>query len=333
MVGYAGEATVQTDPKTGKKLNKGWWPEPWKPGKQIFTEKNAYACISSSIKTKNEKGQERYWRGEASFGHGLALMVDDIGDGKGSKGGLTVDEMKAKLPPTVVIETSPGNYQLWYFMAEPIDNLRLFKGFLTSFVMSVLKDRGGDHTIRDVSRYGRMPIGINNKRLPDGSLKYGSEFRIKLEHVDYAARYSIEDMEKAFGFKTVVPVQREPDESMLIDRDINEYLLAYAARIVSAAKMGEGAGGRATMNMSGKYRIQCPWGDSHGNSDRGGAYFRGYVAGADVEYVFGCSHDTCKKAGRKWGDFVDATVMPFIYKDLQSANDDYEQYERECFKR
>ncbi|MGQ4806657.1 DNA-primase RepB domain-containing protein, partial [Escherichia coli] len=81
MAGYAEEATVQTD-ANGKKLNAGWWPTPWKEGKYINERANCYACISSSIKTPNEKtGKLRYWRGEMSFGHGLALMVDDIGFG------------------------------------------------------------------------------------------------------------------------------------------------------------------------------------------------------------------------------------------------------------
>ncbi|APD20749.1 hypothetical protein [Pseudomonas phage PA5] len=34
MVGYAEEATVQTD-ENGRKLNAGWWPVPWKEGKYI----------------------------------------------------------------------------------------------------------------------------------------------------------------------------------------------------------------------------------------------------------------------------------------------------------
>ena len=106
IAGYASEVTVQTD-ETGKKKNAGFWPVPYAPGKYIDANKNCYVCISSSIKTPNNKGEMRYWRGEASFGHGLALMVDDIGSGIGSKGSFSLDHFYSILPPTAVVETAP----------------------------------------------------------------------------------------------------------------------------------------------------------------------------------------------------------------------------------
>jgi hypothetical protein len=219
MAGYAEEATVQQD-ATGKKVNAGWWPVPYKEGKYINANANAYACISSSIKTPNPKtGDMRYWRGEASFGHGLALMVDDIGHGKGSKGGLDLGHFMAILAPTAVVETSPNNFQLWYFLDAPEPSLVRFKAFLTSFVAMVLK-KGGDNTIKDVSRYGRMPIGINNKRHgPDGDYKYQVQdakgrmvpWDVQLVAADYRNRYSMEEIARAFNFEIIMPVKRTLD--------------------------------------------------------------------------------------------------------------------------
>lgn len=322
MAGYAEEATVQTD-ASGKKLNAGWWPTPWKDGKYINERANAYACISSSIKTRNEKtGQMRYWRGEVCFGHGLALMVDDIGFGKGSKGGLGLEHFEAILPPTVTVETSPGNYQLWYFFDAPQESLIHFKALLNCFVANVLK-KGGDNTIKDISRYGRMPIGINNKRNSDGSLKYdinGEPFKVKLVEADYSRRYSPEDIAASFGFTIVVPMKPviEIDES---EYKFDAVWLQLADYILSKAKMGEGAGGDVSMNMSGKYRIRCPWGDEHSNGDPFGAYFRGPIPGAEHEFVFGCAHDGCRKLHRRtWAVFVDEVVIPVIAQRLDNIN-------------
>lgn len=324
MAGYAEEATVQTD-ASGKKINSTWWPVPWKDGKYINARANCYACISSSVKTPNPKsGEMRYWRGEASFGHGLALMVDDIGNGKGSKGGLGLDHFNAILPPTATVETSPGNYQLWYFFKEPVDSLIHFKALLNCFVANVLK-KGGDNTIKDISRYGRMPIGINNKRHgPDMVLKYpmndGKPFQVRLVEAEYSRRYSPEEIAMSFGFSIIVP-QKPIIEVSEDDYKFDAIWLKLADYILSKAKMGEGSNGEVGMNMSGKYRIRCPWGEEHSNGDPYGAYFRGPIPGAEHEFVFGCGHDTCRKLHRRtWSVFVDHIVIPVIAQRLDNIN-------------
>lgn len=325
IVSYPPEATVQTD-DTGKKVNKGFWPAPWSPGKYLKQEANAYVCISSSIKTLNQKtGEMRYWRGEASFARGHGFFIDDVGNGLGSKGGLALDFVEKILPPTAVVETSPNNYQCWYFFDEPLENMRLFKSFLYSFVEQVLEGAGGDITIKDVARYGRIPIGYNNKRLPDGSYKYqdenGQPYRVNLVYADYSRRYSIDDIARAFRFEIAV------HQPKVIDFDAAEYQcdsfwLAMAVEELAKLGMGEGTGGEVTMNQSGKYRIRCPWGHEHHNGDPFGAYVRGPIAGADHAFVFGCGHDTCRKLHqRTWAVFVDEMVMPRIEAELQLIND------------
>jgi hypothetical protein len=330
MVGYAKEATVQVD-QNGKKANSGWWPLPYKPGKWIPGNSNCYVCISSSIRTPNPKtGVLRYWRGEACFGHGLALMVDDIGTGRGSKGGLTVEALNAILPPTAVVETSPENFQLWYFLDQPEPHMPTFKAFIRGFVDHVLK-AGGDNTIKDVSRYGRMPCGINNKRLGmDGAYKYpvdpsepmGACWEVVLRYFNPARRYAMNDIASAFGYRVVVPAQRAPAVIDVDDMRMEQRWLDLAVKVCTEAKMGEGGGGVVQMNMSGKYRIACPWGHEHSNGDPFGAYFRGPIPGADVDFVFGCGHDTCRKDNKRtWNAFVDEIVLPLLVDRCNSANE------------
>lgn len=335
MVGYASEATVQAD-ANGKKLNAGWWPVPHRAGNPIKHGDNCYVCISSSIKTPNPRtGALRYWRGDASFGHGLALMVDDIGRGTGSKGGLDLDHFEAILPPTAIVETSPGNHQLWYFFDKPCDDLRRFKAFLMGFVAGVLIDKGGDSTIRDASRYGRLPAGLNNKRGKDNQFKYvvdGEPFRVRLISAQYERRYSMDQIADRFGFSIVVPVEREisKEQRELMDNEkrFDFVWLDIAVKVLSRAKLGEGSGGDVQQNMSGKYRIRCPWGNEHSNGDPYGAYFRGPIPGAEYEYVFGCGHDTCRKDWKRtWSPFVDAIVIPAIEEKLNIANSDAELVE------
>jgi RepB DNA-primase from phage plasmid len=318
MVCYPSEATVQIDPVTGRKLNSGWFPEPWRPDKTIREFSNAYVVISSSIKTYNEAGQLRYWRGEASFGHGLALMVDDVGTGDGSKGALDLSHVTEILKPTAIVETSPDNFQLWYFLAAPVGDMALFKSFLVCFVNKVLIGRGGDATIRDVARYGRLPVGFNNKRNHDGSFKYGGKYGcpVTLFDSDYSRRYTMEEIAEAFDFKIKEPKRIPPPDSS----DMNAIWYRLAKQVLAGLKMGEKTGGAVAENTSGKCRIQCPWGETHANGDWGGAYFRGYVLGAEHEYVFGCAHDTCRKAGRTWSVFVEYVVMPYVEEICAEAD-------------
>ena len=326
MAGYAPEVTVQVD-ETGRKKNSGWWPTPHKDGKWIDINKNCYVCISSSKKTKNPtNGKERYWRGEASFGHGLAIMIDDIGQGKSAKGDFKVEHFENILPPTVVVETSPGNHQIWYFLDRPEQSLIRFKSFLSSFVSNVLKT-GGDNTIKDVSRYGRLPGGINNKRFgPNEGYKYvdedGKPLKVHLLSKDYSRRYSIDQITKAFKFTISLPSTR-PESFFKEEYKFDEAWLRMAEGILDAAKLGEGSGGSVVMNMSGKFRILCPWGHTHSNGDPSGAYFRGPIPGAEISHVFGCGHDGCRKVNKRgWDSFVDAIVMPKIYAELDAANSD-----------
>lgn len=328
MVGYAEEATLQRG-EDGRVKHAGWWPTPYKPGKYIDVAKNAYVCISSSIKTPHPKsGVMRYWRGETSFGHGMAIMVDDIGSGKGSKGGLTLDWLNSLLPPTAIVETSPNNYQAWYFFQEPESDMRRFKYFLHAFVANVLK-AGGDNTIKDVSRFGRMPIGHNNKRLssePGAALKYrdeatGKPSLVSLVEADYSRRYTIESICRAFSFGFTVPPIKRAEVTMAEDFVSEHVQYQLAIKVLSAAEMGEN-GGEVRENGSGKVRIMCPWGHEHGNGDTSGAYFRGPIPGAEVEFVFGCAHDCHRKENKKtWGNFIDEIVMPRIESQLKTIND------------
>jgi hypothetical protein len=321
MAGYADEATVQVD-EYGKKINAGWWPAPWKLGKPINTNANCYACISSSIKTPNPKtGLMRFWRGDASFGHGLALMVDDIGHGKGSKGGLDLDHFKKILPPTAIVETSPDNFQLWYFFKEPQESLLYFRALLIGFVSNVL-EKGGDYTIKDASRYGRMPCGINNKRNKSGEYKYeDGKYQVHLIEADYSRRYNPDEIAQAFQFEIILPTRRQ-QEFNETDYKIDAIWLKMAIQITNELRMGEGAGGEVVQNQSGKYRIRCPWGYEHANGDPFGAYFRGPIPGAENEFVFGCGHDTCRKENhRTWSSFIDEVVIPYISDKLERINE------------
>ena len=162
----------------------------------------------------------------------------------------------------------------------------------------------------------------------DGPYKYPitdargkvAPYRVQIHSADYSRRYSIEAIARTFGFEIVLPVRREMafDET---EYKFDAVWLRMAESILSKGKLGEGSGGDVVMNMSGKFRIKCPWGHEHTNGDPYGAYFRGPIPGAEVEFVFGCGHDTCRKKSRRtWAAFTDEIVINAITTELEDIN-------------
>ncbi|ATW57932.1 DNA primase [Pseudomonas phage tabernarius] len=317
----------------GKAKNSGFWCSPWDEDSALSVNgrHNAYVCISSFKKTLNEKTKKmRYWRSDLGFGHGLALMVDDVGNGTGSKGGLDSAHFYKILPPTVEVETSPNNFQLWYFLNMPeIDKYR-FKYLLAAFAEQALSE-GGDRTIKDVTRIARMPYGHNDKHQeiqhkdpetgevinttfePKYADADGDLFECRIIEADYERRYDIDEIAEAFGL--VMSKGHAHVRAIDVEEDsLNEMYLDLAVTICSKYGMGAGSNGEAEINASGKYRIKCPWGHEHrnGSTEAGDAYFRGWIAGAEHSYVFGCAHDTCRQNQRTWGPFIDELVMPYV---------------------
>jgi Virulence-associated protein E/RepB DNA-primase from phage plasmid len=324
MVVYAKEATPPID-ENGKPDNSGFWAKPCSSSNPINPERNAYVMISSSVKKPRPKtGEMRYWRAGANFGSGLALMVDDIGNGNGgagNKGNLTIDALSKKLPPTVIVETSPNNFQCWYFFDAPVTDKERYGAFLYAFAKHAL-DKGGDKTIKDITRIGRFPIGINNKRREDGTLKYpdanGEPFQVRQEAADYGRRYRMDEIAQAFGFEIVVkPPRARTSES---GGSLDERLFRSAIEICTKLQLGEASGGAMYANGSEKYRMRCPWGDEH-SGGKDGAVLWGPEAGMDNAYAFVCSHDTCQKAGRTWSKFVDDIIFPVIENEVEAANE------------
>ncbi|RPI08347.1 MAG: hypothetical protein EHM65_10430, partial [Acidobacteriales bacterium] len=94
---------------------------------QVDEMANVYLCVSAM--RKNARGEFR--RRKENFAGGLLLMIDDVGDGKGSKFPLA---LLNPLPPTALIETSPGNFQATYFFKELVTDLVEFDALIRAFI-------------------------------------------------------------------------------------------------------------------------------------------------------------------------------------------------------
>jgi len=114
------------------------------------------------LKAMNARGHDIYIRPEGSTG---LILLDDLKRD-------TLDRMaRAGLPPSVVTETSPGNYQAWVRLSwQPMP-----KDLATAAARELAERFGGDLNAADWRHFGRL-AGFTNRKpahtRPDGLQPY-----------------------------------------------------------------------------------------------------------------------------------------------------------------
>lgn len=111
-----------------------------------LSNKNRYITVSVFEDDRRRK---------SDFVAMVAIMVDDPG--------TKVPFENIALPPTYWVETSPGNYQAWYFLSEPITDREYAESIVNAMIAQGLSKDGSDPGMKGVTRYGRLPGGWNNK--------------------------------------------------------------------------------------------------------------------------------------------------------------------------
>ncbi len=153
---------------------------------------NAYVVVSSFFKTElvDKKTGEMfkgYARRKNCFAALHFLMLDDLGTGKGAK--LSMD--KLVLPPTYLIETSPDNYQAMLKLKEPITDFNTADKLIRAMIEQGLAAED-DPGMSGVTRYCRLPVGINGKK------KYGG-WQVNFETCEPDVEYTLDEITEAFN--------------------------------------------------------------------------------------------------------------------------------------
>jgi hypothetical protein len=102
------------------------------------------------------------------------IVLDDVGT-KAPR--LHAEGLRAfGIEPVMVLESSPGNYQYFYRLDEPVGRLDPDQKQRVAMIDTIRAALGlglySDGAVHDPSRYMRMPFGINTKpkyKRPDGS--------------------------------------------------------------------------------------------------------------------------------------------------------------------
>lgn len=199
-----------------------------------------------------------YRRRKAHFAGLYSIMLDDIGS-KISLNRLT-------LKPSWLLETSSGNFQAGYLLAEPIQEAGVADRLMTSIVAAGLCDPGANGP---TARLARLPEAVNGKHDPAFSCRmheWNPTLRYGLEGLIEGLQLDVRFSEHSSKQQKAQRNQRHAvcADQLLIPRPIDNAVIAtLQERGLYKAPLG-----------GGRHDITCPWLAEHTNAiDGGTAYF------------------------------------------------------------
>jgi AAA domain len=200
-------------------------------------------------------------RVEARFDRLFVLGVDDVGP--------KIDPAKARQTlgePSYRVETSSGNEQWLYVLQEPLTGVRRARELIHAVRLALTGEKAKDPGMEGVTRYLRLPIGMNTKNGARHRVRgHASGRRVspaELEALFGALGVSWEEDEEDLG---LVPTrQAKVQDVAAFDRDT----VFQAFRVLDLVIAGP-----RNMEMGQGYDVHCPWEHEHtGRATTGAAY-------------------------------------------------------------
>jgi hypothetical protein len=177
-----------------------WAGRPWSPAQNLptwFDAGNTYLTVST-FDPDEATGECR--RRKAQFNGFHAAMIDDLG--------TKVPHGKLLLPPSAIIETSPDNFQAYLFVAQDRDasDRPKCERLIERMVAAGLTADGKDPGMKGVTRYGRLPVGINAKAKYVAQL--GRPFQTRCTEFEPQRRYTVAQIAAAWRLDLPASVRR-----------------------------------------------------------------------------------------------------------------------------
>jgi hypothetical protein len=265
VVSFKGNPTIVLSGK--------WFGHPWTSNSLTTMPNDANNYFSLARFRPNEAGE--YRRKKSQFQGLYAVMLDDIGS--------KIPMERLTLSPSWLLETSPGNYQAGYLLAEPINDSKTADQLMNAIVNAGLCDPGANGS---TARLARLPVAVNGKHNPP--------FPCKLKLWSPEKYYLAEELVDGLQLEIIQTKQSKRKHSKSEEtRDAdneqiwtpcpeeNAVLTTLKKRNLYKLPLGEG-----------KHDITCPWINEHTNCiDSGTAYFE-----PDDNYPLGgfkCQHGHC----------------------------------------
>lgn len=211
------------------------------------------------------------------------MMIDDVG--------TKVAGEKLLLPPTALIETSPGNFQAFLFVAQDAAsrNATIAALLIDRMVAAGLTKDGADPGMKGVTRYGRLPCGINGKA--EYVQRLGHPFPVRCCEFEPTRRYTLDQIAGAFGLEVTVPPPRIARPATATEMESSTAAFDTLLRFLQSVGMYR------RRNGAGWHEIECPWTHSHTSATASGTALAEPSEANDWSGGFKCHHGHCEQRG------------------------------------
>ena len=243
----------------------------------IRDRNNNFVAVSSFKRGSDGK----YHRRKQNFSAMHVVMVDDVG--------TKIDHNKLALPPSALVETSPANFQAWYFLSQPERDRQKAEALIKGMIASGLTSDGADPGMNGVTRYGRLPVGVNGKA--KYVEKLGGPFIQRVATWSPELRYSIDEIANAYGVTMTMPAKRCTTGRMRSRKDlIPGSTDSHLVLLDSAGLYIE-----PISSLEGGHHIICPWVNEHTDQEPSGTVYFEPSDQNNSGGGFKCHHGHCQK--------------------------------------
>lgn len=240
---------------------------------------NQYFTISCFYADDQQQARRR----KALFRHTPCIVLDDV------KEKLSMTEVNKLPKPAWILESSVGSEQWGYILDTPCTDRGRVENLLDGLVANGLAPDGRDPGMKGVTRYLRLPEGINNKA---NKLVNGQPFKCRMLEWQPFNRVTLEELAAPFA----VDLDRERRESRVDGAaEVSDHPLINIPDTIHIKEV----------RSDGRFDITCPWVEDHtGQDDSGSAVF----TNSDGTIGFKCHHGNCQSR-------TGADLLRFIEND------------------
>lgn len=240
---------------------------------------NQYFTISCFYADDQQQARRR----KALFRHTPCIVLDDV------KEKLSMTEVNKLPKPAWILESSVGSEQWGYILDTPCTDRGRVENLLDGLVANGLAPDGRDPGMKGVTRYLRLPEGINNKA---NKLVNGQPFKCRMLEWQPFNRVTLEELAAPFA----VDLNRERRESRVDGAaEVSDHPLINIPDTIHIKEV----------RSDGRFDITCPWVEDHtGQDDSGSAVF----TNSDGTIGFKCHHGNCQSR-------TGADLLRFIEND------------------
>lgn len=251
---------------------------------------NNYVCVSTFKRAEDG----RYRRRKDCWAGLHMVLLDDLGTK------IPFDALR--LEPSCIVETSPSNFQAWLFLARPERDQQKAEALINGLIKAGASDPGAGN----LTRYGRLPAGINGKAKYQG--KDGQPFTQRVHVWEPSRRYTPGQIAQAYGFNLEAASKPRAKRKGTKPTSANRHV-----EVLDAA----GLYIRPISGSEGGHQIICPWYEGHTDKDQTGTiYFEADPDQNGGRGGFKCQHGHC--ADRSIAD-LDYFILTLQRKAARAA--------------